>query len=338
MKQLRDEPFANHTTLRLGGPAHDWRVLESEAEIVSEVATADGAGVPFIVLGGGSNVVVADAPCAGRVLHIASRGISLADDTLTVEAGEPWDDVVAHAVAHGLQGIECLSGIPGTTGATPIQNVGAYGQEVADVITAVHAYDREERALVVLAPADCGFSYRDSVFKGSSRWVVTRVVMKLRKSAMSAPLSYAELTNALGAEVSSLSRVRDTVIVLRRGKGMVVDASDSESRSAGSFFTNPIVSDTELAEIASRLGVAPPAHRSNGRNKVPAAWLIERAGFSKGFMLGRVGISKKHSLALVNRGGTTEELVALARHVRDGVLARTGITLVPEPVFVGVTL
>ena len=336
MKQLADEPFAKHTTLGLGGPARRWLVLESDEEIVREVAKADASGERFVVLGGGSNLVVADAPFDGTVLQIASRGVVIADDTLEVAAGESWDGVVAIAVERGLQGIECLSGIPGTTGATPIQNVGAYGQEVADVITSVRVYDRDEKRVVELAPAACGFAYRDSVFKHTQRWVVLGVRMRLQKRTTSPRLRYAELTSALGGDEAPLQRVRDTVIVLRRGKGMVLDSGDPESRSAGSFFTNPVITDAELHALTQRLGQAPPSHRAEQGHKVPAAWLIERAGFVKGFTMGRVGISRKHSLALVNRGGTSDELIALARHVRDGVREKTGVTLVPEPVMLGV--
>lgn len=340
MLRLFDEPFAKHTTLGLGGPTREWWRLETTGEIVDAALEADAHGTPIVVVGGGSNLVPADACFPGRVLHIANKGVRFDGECVHVAAGENWDDVVAQCVALGLQGVECLSGIPGTAGATPIQNVGAYGQEVRDTVRAVEAYDREKRRLVTLTPAECAFSYRDSVLKRTTRWIVTRVTFGLTRAPVAATLRYAELAGALGAaDGVPLARVRETVIALRRGKGMVVDPNDPESRSVGSFFTNPVVSEGELAALEVRLGVRPPAFAFEDKYKVAAAWLIERAGFTKGYGDGRVGISRKHSLALVNRGGgTTGELVNLARVIRDGVRAKTGVELVAEPVLLGITL
>jgi UDP-N-acetylmuramate dehydrogenase len=340
MLRLSNEPFAKHTTLGLGGAVREWLRLDSAQEIADAVAEADAAGVPFVIVGGGSNLVPADEGFDGRVLHVANRGVHFSGERVQVAAGEPWDEFVAQCVALGLQGVECLSGIPGTSGATPIQNVGAYGQEVSDTIVSVEAYDREARALVTLTPAECRFAYRDSVLKQTTRWVVTRVTFGLRKSASAGSLKYAELVKALGAaDGVPLQRVRETVIALRRAKGMVVDADDPESRSVGSFFTNPLLSADEVAALRARLGVDPPVFASAHKLKVAAAWLIERSGFVKGLSRGNVGISRKHSLALVNRGGgTTRELVSLAREIRDGVHAHTGVILTPEPILLGVTL
>ncbi len=249
---------------------------------------------------------------------------------------------VAHVVEAELAGVECLSGIPGLVGATPIQNVGAYGQEVADTITSVRAYDREARAFVTFTPDACGFGYRSSVFKGKDRWIVVGVTFRLARSTTSVPLRYAELCKALGVADGGrapLAEVRRTVIELRRGKGMVVDPADPESRSAGSFFVNPVVDASTLAAVEARLpaGTAMPRWPAeNGGTKLSAGWLIERAGFAKGTTRGRVGISRKHALALVNRGdGTAAELLALAREIQDGVRDRLGVELVPEPVIVG---
>lgn len=340
MLRTFDEPFAKHTTLELGGPAREWWRLESTAEIGRAVAGAEADAVPFVIVGGGSNLVVSDRGFAGRVLQIANRGVTISGDEVTVAAGEPWDDVVGLTVDEGLGGLECLSGIPGTAGATPIQNVGAYGQEVSDTIVTVEAYDRRVGHNVMLTPKECAFAYRDSALKHDARWVVTGVTFALRRGRTAATLRYPELTKALGkADDVPLSEVRSTVVGLRRGKGMVIDPSDSESTSAGSFFMNPILTGAELAALEQRLGAAPPRYAHGDRWKIPAAWLIERAGFAKGHGGPRVGISKKHALALVHYGGgTTSELLALARSIRDGVLARTGVTLHNEPVLLGESL
>jgi UDP-N-acetylmuramate dehydrogenase len=298
-----------------------------------------------LVLGGGSNLVVGDAGWDGLVVQIGLSVIEVelkSDHAIvTAAAGVVWDDFVAQMVAAELAGIECLSGIPGLVGATPMQNVGAYGQEVADTLVRVRALDRATGELVDVPAAACGFAYRTSRFKGSDRWIIVEVAFRLARSPLSPPLSYPELTRALGigeGERAPLEEVRRHVIELRRAKGMVVDANDPESRSAGSFFTNPIVDADAFAALAARLpaGVTPPSWPAgNGMTKLSAAWLIERAGFTKGYTVGRVGISKKHALALVNRGGATaRELLALAQEIQAGVRQRLGIELVPEPVIV----
>jgi UDP-N-acetylmuramate dehydrogenase len=313
------------TTLRLGGPAGALVEARSDAELVE--AARDAA----LVLAGGSNVVVADDGVPGRVVRVLTRGVERAGARLTVAAGEDWDALVAMCVAEGLQGFECLSGIPGTVGATPIQNVGAYGQEVAETVESVRVLDRATGRVEDMSAADCGFVYRGSVFKYRDRRVVLSVTFVLREGAMSGPLRYAELARALDVPIGGsapLAEVRDAVLALRRRKGMVIDAADPDSVSAGSFFTNPVL---ETAPAG-----APAWPEPDGRVKTSAAWLIEQAGFHRGYGNGRIGISSKHTLALVNRGGgTTEELMALAREIAGGVRDRFGIELHPEPVLVG---
>jgi UDP-N-acetylmuramate dehydrogenase len=284
------------------------------------------------------------------VVHVQTRGVRRARRggraELEAQAGEPWDDLVAVTVADGLAGIECLSGIPGSTGATPIQNVGAYGQEVATTVAGVRVYDRASGRVEELTPEQCGFGYRTSALKRSDRRVVLSVRFVLEPGGDSHPVRYAELARALGVGLGErvpLAAARDAVIGLRRGKGMVVDPADADSVSAGSFFTNPILDRPAFRELERRAeqrlgdGVRPPAYEEgDGRVKTSAAWLIERAGFAKGLDRGPVGISTKHSLALVNRGGaTTRDLVGLAREIAAAVLDAFGIALTPEPVFVG---
>jgi UDP-N-acetylmuramate dehydrogenase len=345
--------LADLTTLRLGGPAGRLVAARDDAALVSEVRRADRAGEPLLLLAGGSNVVVADEGFPGTVLHIATHGTATTETpdgrvALEVQAGEPWDPFVARCVADGLAGVECLSGIPGSVGATPIQNVGAYGQDVAETIRSVRVLDRHTDAIETLDAAACGFTYRSSVFKRTpGRWVVLAVTFVLERSDRSAPIRYAELARALDTELGAtapLEDVRDAVLALRRRKGMVVDPADPDSVSAGSFFTNPVLDATEFAalerRVADTLGdeAAPPAFpEPDGRVKTSAAWLIERAGFRRGHGDPHgIAISDKHTLALTNRGGgSTAELVALAREIAGGVRERFGVDLVPEPVFVG---
>ncbi|WP_435769998.1 UDP-N-acetylmuramate dehydrogenase [Nocardioides sp. SYSU DS0651] len=342
----RTPRLAELTTLRLGGPARRYVAARDADELVAAVAAADAAGEPVLVLGGGSNVVVADEGFAGTVVHVVGGGVEVADDgcgvvSVTVGAGEPWDGFVERAVAEGWTGVEALSGIPGTVGASPIQNVGAYGQEVAETIARVRVWDRVLRGQRTFTAAECGFSYRHSRFKADpARHVVLDVGFDFHPGSLSAPVAYAELARTLGVEQgrrAPLQEVRDAVLGLRRGKGMVLDADDRDTWSAGSFFTNPFVDPARLPDGA------PAYPQPDGTVKTSAAWLIERAGFGKGYGLERPGagvsLSTKHTLALTNRGGgTTEELLALAREVRDGVRARFGIELVNEPVLVGCSL
>jgi UDP-N-acetylmuramate dehydrogenase len=335
--------LATLTTLRLGGPARRLVTVTAEEEIPEVIEGAD----PVLVLAGGSNVVVSDEGFAGTVLLLRTRGFLPVPEgdrvDLTLAAGEPWDEVVARAVAEGWSGIECLSGVPGSAGATPIQNVGAYGQEISETVTAVEAYDRKLGRTVTLAPAECGFGYRTSVFKHVDRWVVQTVTLRLTRSGESTPVRYAELARALGVSVGDrapLPEVRAAVLALRAGKGMVLDAADPDTYSVGSFFTNPVVDADAFAGVQERAGVEVPSWPGeDGTVKVSAAWLIEHAGFTKGYRGDGVAISSKHTLALTNRGGgTTRALLDLAREIRDGVRDRFGVELRPEPVLVNCEL
>jgi UDP-N-acetylmuramate dehydrogenase len=338
-----DVSLASLTTLRLGGPAARLLDIEHEDDVATAVRDAEARGVPLLVLGRGSNVVIADDGFPGVVARIATRGIDVRREpdrvVVDVAAGEDWDALVERAVSEGWCGIESMSGIPGLVGATPIQNVGAYGQEVRETIARVRAYDRATHTFVDMHPDDCAFAYRTSVFKRSERWIVTGVRFEL-PLGRDAVVRYAELARTLSIDEggrASSRLVREAVIALRRAKGMVVDAGDPDSVSAGSFFVNPIVDGAAVENIAARAGAVPPAFDAGaGRYKVAAGWLVERAGFVKGWGRGRVGVSRKHALALVNRGGaTTKELLALAREIRDGVFARFGVALQPEPALVG---
>jgi UDP-N-acetylmuramate dehydrogenase len=413
MANVREQVrLSGFTTLGLGGPARRFVVAGTDEEIIAAVRDADRRGEPVLVLGGGSNLVISDNGFSGTVIQVATKGIHRmtgrdaagpgpagpdeagpgqaepgAPVTLAVAAGEEWDTVVASCVAADLAGLECLSGIPGLTGATPIQNVGAYGQEVADTITRVRAYDRATDAVVDLAAADCGFGYRTSAFKRSitppavtGRFVVLGVTFQLTSDRLSRPVRYAELASALGLDAARadqrgpdqggpdqggpdqggpdqggrapLGDVRSAVLRLRRGKGMVLDPGDPDSRSAGSFFTNPVLDAAQFAALRrvvderSGPGIPIPQFPAGpGQVKVSAAWLIGQAGFTKGHQGGgdRPGpaahISTKHTLALVNPGGArTADVVALAREIRDRVRDIFGVELASEPVLVGVSL
>jgi UDP-N-acetylmuramate dehydrogenase len=380
--------LSGYTTLGLGGPASKLVAADTERQLVAQVRSADRRGEPLLVLGGGSNLVIADEGFDGTVIAVLTRGVVMAAEsgsvTVTAAAGQDWDGLTQRCVASELAGLECLAGIPGLVGATPIQNVGAYGQEVAETITAVRTYDRASREVVELAGADCGFGYRTSAFKRSIGWqpqpqpqsrprprprpqpqqqqgpprppaptgrfVVLSVTFRLARDAMSLPIRYAELARRLGVATGDrvpLADARAAVLELRRGKGMVLDPDDPDTRSAGSFFTNPVISQAQLAAleraVRTRFGpdaAVPAFPAEDGQVKVPAAWLIERAGFTKGFPNGAaIRISAKHTLALVNAGGgSTKGLLALAAEIRDGVHGSFGIELVPEPVLVGVSL
>jgi UDP-N-acetylmuramate dehydrogenase len=389
--------LADRTTLHLGGPANRFVTASSEDELVAAVRAADAEAEPVLVLGGGSNLVVADEGFPGLVVQVASAGLELTGDgdavEVTAAAGHDWDEFVQRCLAEGLSGVECLSGIPGRVGATPIQNVNAYGQDVAHTITSVRAYDRLRDQVVLIPAADCGFGYRTSMFKGhaaglargatlnpasaTGRFVVLAVTFRLAVSPQSAPIRYGELSRVLGVgegERVPLAEARAAVLMLRRGKGMVLDAADPDTRSAGSFFTNPIVGASVYGALAAHVtgganggaanggaanggaanggaanggaantGGIPHWPVEDGQVKLSAAWLIEHAGFSKGFRLpddpGGARISTKHALALTNPGdGSSASLVRLAREIRAGVLAAFGVELANEPVLVGVAL
>ena len=346
--------LADYTTVGLGGPARGFVRAGTDEDLIEAVWAADGGDEPILILGGGSNLVVADDGFDGTVIQVATEGIDRDPGTglVTVAAGEDWDAVVAWTVAAGLAGLECLSGIPGRAGATPIQNVGAYGQEVAETITEVRAYDRVTGQINIIPNDHCGFGYRTSVFKrdDARRHVVLSATFRLAEQSLSMPVRYAELAAALGVEIGdqvASTEVRSAVIELRRGKGMVIDAADPDTRSVGSFFVNPVLDGAALAavEAAARARCGnqtrvPRFDAGDGLVKVPAAWLIERSGFGKGYSLGDgARISAKHTLALVNSGSaTTAGLIALARQIRDGVRDAFGVSLTPEPVLVGIAL
>jgi UDP-N-acetylmuramate dehydrogenase len=349
------------TTIRVGGPAQRLVTVRTTDELVDAVHEVDDADEPLLVLAGGSNLVISDEGFAGSVVRIATSGITVesADSgevTIRVAAGEVWDDVVVRAVAQGWSGIEALSGIPGCAGSTPIQNVGAYGQEVAQTISSVRVWDRREQQVRDFANADCGFTYRHSLFKAEPRYVVLDVVFELRASSLSGPVDYAGLARALGVQAGErvpLAEARDAVLAQRRQRGMVVDPADHDTWSCGSFFTNPIMSAGSFAElqarVQARLGetgssggaiTVPRFEASYGQVKTSAAWLIDKAGFGKGYrMPGPAALSTKHVLAVTNRGSATAaDVVALAREIRDGVRDAFGVSLVNEPVLVGTSL
>ncbi len=362
--------LSGYTTLRLGGPAARFVEADSDAEVIATIRAADEAAEPVLVLGGGSNLVVPDEGFPGTVIRILTREVrTTADDDdvlVTVAAGEDWDALVERWVSDSLTGVECLSGIPGLVGATPIQNVGAYGQEVAETIVAVRAYDRARGLVVQMANAECGFGYRSSAFKreamasarsATGRFVVLSVTFRLARDPLSRPLRYAELARSLGADQGAqlpLGDVRGTVLQLRRRKGMVLDPNDPDTRSAGSFFTNPILDPGQFAALEQAVGAVcgtgaqiPRYGAPAGQVKVSAAWLIEHAGFGKGYPGGRddrgpLGqqdrgprISAKHTLALVNPGGSsTKELLDLATEITNGVRETFDVELVREPVLV----
>jgi len=317
----RNVPLAPLTTLGIGGPAKFFL----EAREVNDIVEASKFDGPVLFLAGGSNVLISDDGFPGLVVHLRLRGLQLDNGTVKAAAGEPWDDVVAAAVSRNWAGIECLSGIPGSAGATPIQNVGAYGQDVSETITSVEVFDRHERRITSLTNAECEFGYRSSRFKNKDRFVVLSVTYRLTPDGEPS-LRYPELQQFAGRD---LQGIRDAVISIRRRKGMVIDPKDPDTRSDGSFFTNPIV-DPKIA-------AGPQFPANDGKVKLSAAWLIENAGFHKGFVQGSVGLSSKHTLAIINRGGgTASEVLELVRRIQDAVREKFGVELHPEPVFVGV--
>ncbi|MGW3945592.1 UDP-N-acetylmuramate dehydrogenase [Micrococcus endophyticus] len=386
------ERLAEHTTTRVGGPARAWVTARTEAEAVEAVRAADAAGEPVIVLGGGSNTLMADAGFPGTVVRLAFDGIEVLDGgadadggdhageavVVRIAAGHPWDDAVAWTVEHGLGGIEALSGIPGSAGATPVQNVGAYGADVSQVLVSLRAWDREAGAVVELTTADLAFGYRDSVIKRSMletgapspRWIVLSIDLRLRRASAAAeptaPVRYGQLASALDVEEGThapLAVVRREVLALRAAKGMVSDPDDPDTWSTGSYFTNPIVPAAVRATLPEGAPAFAAGHAEDGTPlvKLSAAWLIDHAGFAKGFGLpdvapreggpdgrgadgaglagGRASVSTKHTLAMTNRGdASTEDVLTIARTVRDGVKARFGVDLHPEPMIIGTSL
>lgn len=331
------------TTLRVGGPARFFVEADSEERVVAAFNFARENRLPVFILGGGSNLLIADEGFDGLVIKIALKGItserSLSREVITAGAGEDWDNFVAQCMNRDLAGFECLSGIPGSVGGTPVQNVGAYGQEVSETIVSVRCLDREDLSVVDLSNKDCAFAYRTSIFNTTmrERYVVLSVTFSL---GVGEPpkIAYKDLREYFGDRQPTLAETRDAIIRIRAAKSMVIDPADPNSRSAGSFFKNPMVSAEKLAEIEDLVKDETVPHFPAGKEltKIPAAWLIEKAGFHKGFCLGNAGISTNHSLALINRGGATAaEILKLKNLIVDGVFSKFEINLLPEPVFVG---
>jgi len=346
MQFLEEVPLAPYTTFQIGGPARWFAEAVSEDDIAAGIAFARERQLPLFILGGGSNLLVSDSGFSGLVLRIALRGIRSTEESgrsiISAAAGEDWDGLVAYAVAAGLAGVECLSGIPGTVGGTPVQNVGAYGQEVSQTIVTVRVFDRKTLQFVDLAASDCGFSYRRSIFNSSQRdrYVVSRVHYALHKDAP-ASFAYADVARHFAARnvtAPTLAEVREAVRSIRAQKGMLLMTGDADCRSAGSFFKNPVVPASVVDSLAQDLGVdkqSIPAYPApQGEVKLSAAWLIERAGFAKGYALGNAGISSRHTLALINRGGAkASEVTALRDQVIAAVASRFAVRLEPEPVW-----
>ncbi len=321
--------------MRLGGPAARVVTASSADELVDAVRSADAADEPVLIVGGGSNLVVADEGWPGVVVLVRSSGVQRDGDEVTAQAGVVWDDFVHQTVTAQWSGLAAMSGIPGLTGATPIQNVGAYGNEVAETITRLRVYDRTTGVIDDWAPQRAEFGFRTSTFKYTDRYVVLAVTFALPSSPLAPPVRYLEVARRLGVEPGTRvpsADLREVVLELRRSKGMLLDPDDHDTWSAGSFFINPFVAPDEVPPGCPHFVV-------DGQMKLSAGWLIENAGYGKGYGTGRVRVSSKHSLALTNRGGaTTEELLALAREIRDGVEARFGIRLRPEAHLTGVSL
>ncbi len=349
MHFLEEVPLAPYTTFQIGGPARWFAEAASEDDIPAGIAFAGQRRLPLFVLGGGSNLLVSDGGFPGLVLRIALRGIESSEGSggngqpvVSAAAGEDWDGLVAYAVAAGFAGIECLSGIPGTVGGTPVQNVGAYGQEVSQTIVMVRAFDRSTSQFVNLPAAACGFSYRRSIFNSTERerYVVSRVEYRLRQDAP-ANFVYADVAKYFASRnvtTPTLAEVREAVRSIRAQKGMLLVPGDADCRSAGSFFKNPIVPIAKLDSVAQELGIEkqriPAYPAQDSQVKISAAWLIERAGFAKGYALGNAGISSRHTLALINRGGASAaEVTALRDRVIETVASRFAIRLEPEPVW-----
>ncbi|MGH3823206.1 MAG: UDP-N-acetylmuramate dehydrogenase, partial [Pseudonocardiaceae bacterium] len=340
--------LAPYTTLRLGGPARQFVVAAKVQDCVDAVRAADATGEPLLLLAGGSNVVIGDSGFDGTVVRMAATGMRIdGSSILHAAAGEDWDAVVAHTVAAGYGGLECLSGIPGSAGATPVQNVGAYGVELSDLLRDVDLYDRQRGAVRTVPASQLRLGYRTSVLKGADTAVVLQIRLVLSHDGLSAPIRYPELARALDVEPGTrvpAALVRTTVLELRRRKGMVLDPDDHDTWSVGSFFINPVLVSAQAAAVLDRIRArvgpevtVPQYPGGPGRTKLSAAWLIEQAGFTRGYLGpgGRVALSGKHTLALTNRGGaSTAELLALAREIQTGVATRFGITLQPEPTLV----
>jgi UDP-N-acetylmuramate dehydrogenase len=334
----KDVPLAELTTLKIGGKARFFVCAKNERDVFSAYKHAKSRKTDVFILGGGSNVLISDNGFDGLVLQIGLQGIDRAENVVTARAGEDWDKFAAFCVENNLAGLECLSGIPGFVGGTPVQNVGAYGQEVSESIESVRCLDRETCEIVELENAECGFAYRTSIFNttAKNRYIVLAVTYNL-KSNGEPKINYADLQKYFGERTPSLRETRQAVLEIRAAKSMVIDERDINSRSAGSFFKNPIVSNKQFAEICENLGETIPSYKVGDENvKIPAAWLIENAGFAKGYRLGKVGLSSKHTLAVVNYdNGNAADIIKLKDEIQAKVKAKFSLELMPEPIFVG---
>lgn len=332
----KDISLSHLTTLQVGGPARHFLLAEDDDDVIGGLLYASQNGLPVFVLGGGSNVLIADRGFDGLVIQVANRGIEHNDTLVTAAAGEPWDAVVADCVRRGLAGLECLSGIPGFVGGTPVQNVGAYGQEVSETIRTVRCFDTKRNEFIGLTKRECGFAYRTSIFNSTERdrYIVLSVTYELRRGG-DARIVYKDLVDHFDGRKPTLIETREAVLKIRRAKSMVIDPADPNSKSAGSFFKNPVVGRARLNEIEAEFGSV-PHFEFRDKVKIPAAWLIEHAGFYKGYVHGNAGISSTHTLALINRGrATAAEIVELKDKIQASVGARFGVELQTEPVMIG---
>lgn len=333
-----DVPLAELTTLKIGGKARFFVCAANERDVFNALKYAKARNIDVFILGGGSNVLVSDNGFDGLVLQIGLQGIERNSNIVTAQAGEDWDKFVAYSVENNLAGIECLSGIPGFVGGTPVQNVGAYGQEVCESIERVRCFDRETGEIIEFSNAECGFAYRTSIFNttAKNRYIVLSVAYRLKLNG-EPKTAYADLQKFFGDQTPTLSETRNAVLEIRAAKSMVIDENDINTRSAGSFFKNPIVTKIMFAEICKKSGEIIPSYQMGAEMvKIPAAWLIENAGFHKGYRFGKVGISAKHTLALVNYDhGAAADIIGLKDTIQSKVKEKFSIELTPEPVFVG---
>jgi UDP-N-acetylmuramate dehydrogenase len=342
IKVRENVPLAPLTTMKIGGNARFFVRAETESQVAAAFDFAEENDFEIFILGGGSNVLIADEGFGGLVLQIALKGVEISENLVIAQAGEDWDEFVRFCVENDLQGVECLSGIPGLIGGTPVQNVGAYGQEVSETITKVRAFDRKSKEILELTNADCQFSYRASIFNttAKNRFIVLSVTFALNKNA--APkIVYKDLQSYFGDRQPNLSETREAVLEIRRRKSMVIDEQDPNSKSAGSFFKNPIVGGerfAEIAAIAAKFGVenVPNFAVDEKSVKIPAAWLIENSGFEKGYIKNGAGISTRHTLALINCGAAAaKDVISLKNEIQTKVKEKFGVELTPEPVFIG---
>jgi UDP-N-acetylmuramate dehydrogenase len=342
LKIEENVPLASLTTLKIGGAARFFVFAETENQVTEAFHFAEQNGFDLFVLGGGSNILVSDEGFDGIVLQIALKGIEVKENIVTARAGEDWDDFVKFCVERNLAGIECLSGIPGFVGGTPVQNVGAYGQEVSETIVSVRVFDRKSKQILELTNADCKFAYRTSLFNSTdkNRFIVLSVTYDLKPDG--APkVVYKDLREFFGEHKPTLHETREAVRKIRAEKAMLVRQDSTDANSAGSFFKNPIVSNEkfqEIAVVAKEIGIenVPSFKADESSVKIPAAWLIEQSGFHKGYTRGSAGLSTRHTLALTNRGGATaQEILELKNEIQTKVKEKFGVELIPEPVFVG---